>query len=328
MPLYQATRDRIVSFLNKSKEERQSETMKFDFKAKWYNLREKTALSEFLKDTSAIANTFGPDGYLVIGYDDTIKEFIPSSFTDSGYKNTSDINFLIASNVDPLFHLDIIDDEIEGNNVTVIHILPSLAKPHVINKYHTIDKQGNPRTENNRIFVRNTTATVHASRYDLELMYYDRKNIIPEYQLFTSLDLDDLTLGHYSEDKPYLIDASVMLDFIIENTGRRPVAIREVNFNLIYPPLYKEEPLLSMKSDLLHQFSPTMLPTPTIVVQSGQLMRSQIIFKGKTRIAFPAYGPGQKLEEAFQNIGQLIISPLIFTLSNNEKVVSEPTVVK
>lgn len=54
----------VKSIIYQSKEGLNKEYSKFDFKKEWCNLKELKGINEFLKDTSAIANTFGPDGYI------------------------------------------------------------------------------------------------------------------------------------------------------------------------------------------------------------------------------------------------------------------------
>ncbi|MBK9333814.1 MAG: hypothetical protein IPM96_15750 [Ignavibacteria bacterium] len=56
------------------------ENNKFDFKKLWYNLKDDLDLNEFLKDVSSIVNTPGPDGYIVIGFDDKSKKYKQSVF--------------------------------------------------------------------------------------------------------------------------------------------------------------------------------------------------------------------------------------------------------
>jgi hypothetical protein len=65
------------------------ENLKFDFKLLWYILNEQKGKSEFIKDSSAIANTFGPDGFIVIGYDDRKKAFSGAGFDNSGIPDSS-----------------------------------------------------------------------------------------------------------------------------------------------------------------------------------------------------------------------------------------------
>lgn len=74
-----------------------------------------------------------------------------------------------------------------------------------------------------------------ATKNDFELMFYDRKNIIPEYKIITSYHSDSLNLSlpgpTFGGDKIYKgIAASVYLT--LENVGRRPVAINEINFEV------------------------------------------------------------------------------------------------
>ncbi|MEO5600855.1 MAG: RNA-binding domain-containing protein [Cyclobacteriaceae bacterium] len=156
------------------------ENPKFDFKAIWYDLKSSKDISEFLKDTTSIVNTFGPDGFIVIGFGDKKKEFTQTTFKDSKLRDSADIINLINGN-DRLFIVNTIDIEVKGNSLSVIHIPPSIDKPHVIKKYITYETDGQAKKEeDNKIWVRKNSQTFTASKYDIDLMYYDRKNILPD----------------------------------------------------------------------------------------------------------------------------------------------------
>ena len=68
------------SYIIQSEEGLEKENLKFDFKKKWYNLKDEGEINEFIKDTSAIANTVGLDGFIIIGFDDAEKEFQIQNF--------------------------------------------------------------------------------------------------------------------------------------------------------------------------------------------------------------------------------------------------------
>jgi len=144
----------VSSYIEQSIQGLDKENPKFDFKRKWYNLKDPKEISEFLKDTTSIANTFGPDGYIVIGFDDDTKEFFPAKFSDSGLKDTSHIVNLVNGKVDTLFNINTIDIQFKGENLSIIHIPQSINKPHVIKKYITYDINGKEKKfEDNKFLL-------------------------------------------------------------------------------------------------------------------------------------------------------------------------------
>src|SRR5690606_23865125 len=122
------------------------------------------------------------------------------------------------------------DVEIDDNPLSVIHIPPSIDKPHVIRLYQTFEKDGNlKKEEEHKMFVKKGSRAFPASRYDIELMYYDRKNIIPEYNLH--LSYFDSTCGFNIR-----YNQGIVFSFYptIENTGLRPVAISRLLTNILF----------------------------------------------------------------------------------------------
>jgi hypothetical protein len=213
------------------------ENPKCDFKAKWYDLKNPKDINEFLKDSSAIANTFGPDGLIIIGYDNKQKTFTQASFSDCNLKDTSDLSDLINKKIDRLFEIAVYDLLINDNKISVLHIPPSIDKPHVIRNYQTFDKKGNAKDEQHRIFVRKNTSTYPASKNDIELMYYDRKNIIPDFKILCSYHIDTLNISassHFQHPSRVFSDVKAGMNLIIENLGKRPVAIIEIQIGLTF----------------------------------------------------------------------------------------------
>src|SRR4051794_34156824 len=105
----------VRSYLDQSQAGLEIENPKFDFKSTWYHLKKSKDINEFIKDTSAIANTFGLDGFLVVGYNDRTKEFIDSRFSDSGLPDGSQIVDMVNKRVDRLFDLKVYDFEINSH---------------------------------------------------------------------------------------------------------------------------------------------------------------------------------------------------------------------
>lgn len=203
----------------------EKEYPKMDFKSKWYDLKNETEINEFIKDTSAIANTPGLDGFIVIGYDDTAKNFQEAVFTNSQLKDTSVLDGIIVRRVDRNYAVAVYDENILGHNLSILHIPPSFDKPHVVKNYTSKAGQQQPH----RVFIRRGTTTQLATKYDLDFIAYDRKNLLPEYSLFISTSTTSMSVGHSSSQK---IDLD--MGIVIENNGRRPVAIVEIIMNLVY----------------------------------------------------------------------------------------------
>lgn len=122
----------VSPYLEQSLAGQSKEHQKFDFKRKWYNLQVDSEIMEFLKDTTSIANTVGPDGFIVIGFDEVEKKFHDAGIADSNLDDSSEIVDLINKKVDRLFRINVFDTSISGNKLSIIHLPPSFDKPHVI----------------------------------------------------------------------------------------------------------------------------------------------------------------------------------------------------
>jgi len=108
----------VKSYIEQDLGGQEIENQKCDFKAKWYDLKNPKDINEFLKDTSAIANTFGLDGLIIIGYDNRQKSFTQASFSDSNLKDTSYLSDLINKRIDRLF--DISDNPLNPTGLIII----------------------------------------------------------------------------------------------------------------------------------------------------------------------------------------------------------------
>lgn len=196
------------------------ESLKFEFKYKWPNLKDPRELNEFLKDITAMANTYGPDGFIVYGFDDDAKKFNDVQFTDCELKDDSQLFDLQSRYLSNNFDLNEYDETIDGHQLSILHFPPTLHKPILIKNYRTFHKDGHEkRSEEHKIFVRNGTTIRTAKKEDLELMSYDRKNIVPEYDFQVALlELKTRNMG----------DARAVYELTIENTGRRPISLRKI----------------------------------------------------------------------------------------------------
>lgn len=222
---------KVESIIQHSLDGYEAESSKVDFKYRWYDLNDANSQNEFLRDTTAIVNTIGLDGFIIVGYDDKLKRFNKSSFSDCGLKDTSQIQNLIIKKCSNIFTINTYDFMIEGNAISVIHIPPIIDKPVVLLNYKKIKKSGVIKQEEQRIFVRKNSRTFYASKNDLELMFYDRKNLEPDYDY----QIDYLNHEIHSNNifrkqgaqKIPLIHNMIKLSFNIENIGKRNLVIKD-----------------------------------------------------------------------------------------------------
>jgi len=203
------------------------ENNKFDFKREWYNLKENKGINEFLKDVTSIANSYGPDGFIVLGYDEKKQTFLSAVFSDNKLRDKSDIYGLITKRTSNVFDLNFIDIDYRNNPISVIHIPPSMDKPILIKEYQTFDSKGNlKKRESQKIFVRKNSGTYEASKHDLDLMYYDRKNIEPDYLInITPISIKRHSPGYGGKEK---------MQFVcnVENLGRKPIAFHKYGLTI------------------------------------------------------------------------------------------------
>lgn len=215
------------------------EQPKFDFKRQWYDLKDIKDINEFLKDACAIANTSGGDGFIVMGFDEKKNLFQPAMFSDSGLKDTSDLNGIIRSRVDPEFEMNILDIMYEDHPISVLHIPESANKPHVIRQFirsSKAEKEG--RAEEHRIFIRKNTSVNCASRQDLDRMYRERYEAIePDLDLNLSIQRASVSLLINEEDDRLLLQCNLY----VENYGRKTALIREIIMNVLIPDQYTNQ---------------------------------------------------------------------------------------
>ena len=226
----------VESYVQQAAEGMEIENQKCDFKSEWYDLSKEEGINEFLKDTSAIVNTYGPDGLIVIGYNIKSKTYHDATFKDSKLTDSAKIIDLINRRIDRLFPIDIHDIKIKDHSLSVIHIPPSLDKPHVIRNYKTFHKDGKLKNEEeHKVFIRKGTTTRTATKSDYDLMEYDKKNILPEYKILTSYHQDGLYInipGAYNVGKKDYTGITAIIYLTLENRGLRSVAINEITLSI------------------------------------------------------------------------------------------------
>ncbi|MEZ4850876.1 MAG: ATP-binding protein [Bacteroidia bacterium] len=204
------------------------EYSKLDFKRDWYNLKSDQGIQEFLKDTVAMVNTVGLDGIIVIGFDDKTKKFHECNFYDSKLNDPSELLGIISKNISYPFSIDAYDiSSINGKRISIIHLPPSFEKPHVLKSFRTYKGGDLNREELQRILVRKGSKRDFATKSDLELMLYDRKNIEPDYRIF-------LSTTRLDKIEPHNKCVKFTCDLSIENSGKRPMAISQIELKLQY----------------------------------------------------------------------------------------------
>lgn len=211
-----------------------TEKRKLEFKRKWYDLSGNTPRDEeeFCKDITAMANTPGPEGSIIIGLDEKKGDLTNSPVSNSGLAD-SQITNLIIKRVRPTIQFEIDTVAIDKDTViTLIKVPPSLEKPHVMGVYRTYDKKNKPSGQReNFIPIRYGASIFPANHTDLEYMYYDRKNVVHDYDI-KILPLDNrfaINVGKKHHDQ-YI---TITIRYLIQNTGMHPIAINNVKLQII-----------------------------------------------------------------------------------------------
>lgn len=161
----------LENLILKLKDGEVGENNKIDLKRQWRNLNDNNDQNEFAKDVCAIANTVGLEGCLIIGISESGETF-NSPISSSGLNDVAQIFQLLVKRTSHAPVIDISQIKLGNDIISLVKIPPSLDKPHVVKKHNNRD---------NAIFVRKGTSTLFANKSDLDLMYYDRKNIEPDY---------------------------------------------------------------------------------------------------------------------------------------------------
>jgi len=208
------------------------EAPKLELKSEWYNLDKsiggedrKINVSKFMKEIGAIANSYGPgSGHIVVGLSEE-GEITNSPLSASGINDESELSSLVVKCIDKPIRFEYyqILTNIDGQEkiISIIVVPVSVDKPHVIYEYVT--KKG--RYENYTP-VKHGTSVRPANRSDLDLMYYDKQNIIPEYAVSIKS-----YKGSAFQVKSAGASISIDTPLIFENYGRKPMIL--INCELI-----------------------------------------------------------------------------------------------
>ena len=287
------------------------ENPKVDLKKSWYNLKSKPSLNEFLKDTSSIANTFGPDGFIILGIDEKEKKQYDANFNDSGLKDSNELIGIINKRIDRAFDINYYEELINNKKIGILHIPPSLDKPHVIKNYQTFHKDGKIKSEeNHRIFVRSGTSTRFATKYDFELMVYDRKNIHPDYII--EVYLNEITFREIDQNK---ISAGGIIN--IENIGKRPISISD----LILKFYFGNNEFIFNNAEAEMEFNSI---TSLIKIESRNIIvNPNRIFQKSIKVYLSDLGTAKLTEQFNENIKQVAKIVVEFQLNNGKKIIKD-----
>ncbi|WP_457618175.1 AlbA family DNA-binding domain-containing protein [Lutibacter sp.] len=268
----------LQQIISRSKSKEQIEEDKLELKSEWYKFDSSTnkniVISEFLKDIVSIANTPGLDGYLIIGINEKNGDIKNSPFSESGLKDITYLKNIIVKNVDRPIDFEYKDYRILYENqeyiIGLFIIPPSLDKPHVIRHY--VSKNGYERE--NYIPIRKTTRVFPATRSDIDFMYYDRKNIEPEYALELKTYNPKIDFNSFSSGSS--LTAKLQVCFL--NFGRKPIAI--VNSELLINKIEQNKNTISLPlvfnliryEDTVISKRPTNIRERYIVVPSNNIV--------------------------------------------------------
>lgn len=280
------------------------ENSKFDFKREWYDLTSEKDIQEFIKDTTSMVNTFGPDGIIVIGFDDKNKEFNESKVPI----DPSDIINLVNKRVDRLFEINTYDIKFQEHSLSIIHIPPSMDKPHIIRNHKTYHKDGTEKNSYQNVsLVRKNTRTDFSTRYDLDLMLWDNKNVIPEYRILSSYSLDLLHFSQYDDELP-----KFTIYLTLENTGKRPVGIisMKIKFKLFNDSSSNEEMDFVVECKDYN----VIIPPNSIWNKEVEMDSHTGMDKNKSK---------KLIDEFNKNKKYLNSTPMILTLSTGKTIESE-----
>lgn len=168
------TSEDILIFSELLKNDTEIENPKIEIKEKWWDLSDDFGKNEFLKDVTAMANTPGETGYIIVGISKN------GELQDTSIPiDPSKIRGVICKSVQDPMNVEVYLIPVNGKEISIIEVPASPSKPHIIKQY---------RSKNQVISmfipIRKGTSVNAASRYDLDLMYLERnRKIIIDYGL-------------------------------------------------------------------------------------------------------------------------------------------------
>lgn len=258
------------------------ESNKLEFKSKWYNLKSDQVF-QCARHISGIANSLGGgSGFLVFGYHPTDQTFTSSKLSDSGLNDSSEIHGSINRRINDSISFEIVDFIYDNKHpISVIHIQPSLTKPHILPFYK--DKTG--KESRHITFIRNGTKTDLATKEDFERMYMDRTNIFIDHKLQLSLDKSTLDIKLIPLDqtaKTLYLKANIH----VENLGTRPMALSNIEIvssgmssNIVYPSINKRNILKGSIENLSKAtFNTSLILNPKEIKEARIFLTCRVLF--------------------------------------------------
>jgi hypothetical protein len=150
------------------------ENPKIELKKEWWNLSEDLQRNEFLKDITAMANTPGETGYIIVGIDpkgELYDAVIPL--------DPSKIRGIICKHIQDPMNVEIYLTSVDDKNISVIEVPMSLNKPHIIKEFRS-----SKQTISMFIPIRKGTSINAANKYDIDFMYLEKnRRIVIDYGL-------------------------------------------------------------------------------------------------------------------------------------------------
>lgn len=205
------------------------EHLSFDFKRKWYDLKSKAGISEFLKDATSFANAITNDCYIVIGFDERKGEFYDAVFSNSGLKDSNELGPILEKRLSHPFDVNSYDIILkikgEDRKLSVLHIPTTYDFPYFIRNHQTLDKKGEIKNHKQRVFVRKNTSMYEASKTDFDRMY----EIKLEKKIEKDFDYEIEIISHRIVES---FNHYFEVILIINNRGNKPFALTD--FKLQY----------------------------------------------------------------------------------------------
>ncbi|OAA93538.1 AlbA family DNA-binding domain-containing protein [Clostridium coskatii] len=243
------------------------EDPKMELKQEWWNLNSDLPTNEFLKDVTAMANTPGSTGHIIIGIDkhgELHNANIPI--------DPSKIRGIICKHIQDPMNIEVYPIQVDDKMISVIEVPQSLNKPHVIKEYRR-PKQ----TINMFIPVRKGTSINAANKYDLELMYLERNNkIIVDYGI--DIIVANMTNVNASSGSNINYDYEIGIPATVVNKGIYVNCIKSGKFIIEEPAgleiKYEYEIRLIMIDDLKYYFANSNFPK----INSNDVIRGFFVF--------------------------------------------------
>jgi hypothetical protein len=271
-----------------------NERTKLEVKQKWYDLSgaKKRDIEEFCKDLTAMANAPGPEGYIIIGIDEKNGKFSDAPFRNSNLKDLSELQNLVVSRIrNPLqFDLEQVNLDKEKVTISIIKVPRSISKPHMMKIYRKYNAANDELEKEIEEYtpIRHGARIFTANHFDFELMFLDRQNIIPDYNL-SFIPIHEKFAYNLKTEKGDIY-LTLTIRFLIQNTGRNPIAITSARLILdsISPNLSHTKNSFEwfgkvwvlMQPNVTQQFN-YILPFHPIIIPYNDILQLRIEFWSK-----------------------------------------------